>query len=84
MLGTVARPRVQRERLTQAFGWDRRICVRVRDSIVSAYLTGKTLTVGGLAEFTTYLFQVYAGDESGFDVNFFTPLPSVQTLIIRT
>ena len=40
--------------------------------------------MGGLAEYTTYYFQVYAGDATGLDVNFFTPAPVTSTLIKRT
>ena len=49
-----------------------------------AYINTTSATVNGLAEFTTYFFQVYAGDNSGYDVNFFTPAPSSRTLINRT
>ena len=48
-----------------------------------AYINSTVITVGGLAEFTWYYFQVYAGDETGYDVNFFTPPPSAQTLVKR-
>jgi len=50
----------------------------------AAYINSTTFTVLGLAEYTSYLFEVYAGDGSSYDVNFFTPLPSAQTLIART
>ena len=50
----------------------------------TAYINTTSVTVNGLAEYTTYFFQVYAGDHAGFDVNFFTPPPSAQTLINRT
>ena len=51
---------------------------------VAAYINSTTIVVNGLAEYTTYYFQVYAGDVSGYDVNFFTPPPSASTLIYRT
>jgi hypothetical protein len=50
----------------------------------TAYTTLTTFVVSGLSEFTSYYFQVYAGDASSFDVNFFTPLPSATTLIAGT
>ena len=48
----------------------------------ASYMNGTVLTVGGLAEFTTYLFEVYAGDANSFDTNFYTPLPTATTTIL--
>ena len=48
------------------------------------FINTTSVTVNGLAEYTTYFFQVYAGDNAGYDVNFFTPPPSNRTLINRT
>ena len=49
-----------------------------------AYINTTSVTVGGLAEHTTYYFQVYAGDSNGYDTNFYTPAPQATTLIMRT
>lgn len=51
--------------------------------VATDYINTTSVTVNGLAEYTTYFFQVYAGDNAGYDVNFFTPPPSAQTLINR-
>jgi hypothetical protein len=45
------------------------------------YINTTALRVDGLAEATTYYFRVYAGDDEGFDTDFFTPLPVGRSLI---
>ena len=58
--------------------------VRAACGAATDFINTTSVTVNGLAEYTTYFFQVYAGDNAGFDVNFFTPPPANQTLINRT
>ena len=51
---------------------------------MAAYINTTEIAINGLAEYTTYFFQMYAGDSLGLDTVFYTPAPQATTLILRT
>ena len=51
---------------------------------MAAYINTTEIAVNGLAEYTTYFFQMYAGDSLGLDTVFYTPAPQATTLLNRT